>query len=166
MSDFLWEDFLRLQHANLFPVVRDIAGLERRKPRATLAAELSRPSWPPPPRRSSGASGSTRSKIGRSFRTDMRHICGRSASLGQISFRRSWADVAEAVVAAWRRASARGQPAPALSRPADRPAPIGTTRRLCAVRPGRCGGRELGYASDIELMFVDDGGGPTSRARR
>ncbi len=40
VSDFLWEDFLRLQHVNLFPVVTDIAGLERRKSRDVLAAEL------------------------------------------------------------------------------------------------------------------------------
>ena len=41
VSDFLWEDFLRLQHMNLFPVVRDISGLEQRKSREALTAELS-----------------------------------------------------------------------------------------------------------------------------
>ncbi|TXT22099.1 MAG: glutamate-ammonia-ligase adenylyltransferase, partial [Planctomycetota bacterium] len=41
VSDLLWEDFLRLQHANVFPVVTDIVGLRLRKPRELLAAELS-----------------------------------------------------------------------------------------------------------------------------
>ena len=31
---------------------------------------------------------------------------------------------------------------------------------VCAL--GKCGGRELGFASDIELMFVYTGGGPTT----
>ena len=34
--------------------------------------------------------------------------------------------------------------------------------RLCVAALGKCGGRELGFASDIELMFVYEGGGETT----
>jgi len=37
------------------------------------------------------------------------------------------------------------------------------TMTVCAL--GKCGGRELGFASDIELMFVFEGGGKTIGAR-
>ena len=40
VSDFLWDDFLRMQHANLFPVVRDVDALATAKPKEQLRAEL------------------------------------------------------------------------------------------------------------------------------
>ena len=40
VSDFLWDDFLRMQYANLFPVVTDVDALETAKSRAQLQAEL------------------------------------------------------------------------------------------------------------------------------
>src|SRR5690606_6219637 len=40
VSDFLWEDFLRLQHDNLFPVVKDVESLSRRNSRDEMEAEL------------------------------------------------------------------------------------------------------------------------------
>ena len=40
VSDFLWDDFLRMQYANLFPVVQDVDALASGKTRAQLAAEL------------------------------------------------------------------------------------------------------------------------------
>ena len=40
VSDFLWDDFLRMQYANLFPVVQDVDALATGKTRAQLAAEL------------------------------------------------------------------------------------------------------------------------------
>ena len=33
---------------------------------------------------------------------------------------------------------------------------------MCARRLGKCGGRELGFASDIELMFIYPGNGKTT----
>ena len=38
----------------------------------------------------------------------------------------------------------------------------GEPARLCVAALGKCGGRELGFASDIELMFVYEGGGETA----
>ncbi len=40
MSEFLWADFLKLQHRNLFPVVTDITALKQRKTLDDLTREL------------------------------------------------------------------------------------------------------------------------------
>src|SRR5690606_12190080 len=40
VSDSLWEDLLRLQYDNLFPVLANVESLARRKPRETLEQEL------------------------------------------------------------------------------------------------------------------------------
>jgi glutamate-ammonia-ligase adenylyltransferase len=155
VSDFLWEDFLRLQHVNLFPVVRDISGLEQRKTRAALAAELDD---------QLAAATTTEERRERlnafkdreMFRADMRHILGLVGEFGQFSA--ELGDVAAVVVGAALNICLRdlqrryGQPRTSDGQPA----------RLCACALGKCGGRELGYASDIELMFVYDGNGTTA----
>ncbi len=155
VSDFLWEDFLRLQHVNLFPVVTDTVGLERRKPREELEAELQK--------ELSGATAPEERRVRLNafkdremFRADMRHILGQDREFGEFSA--ELGDVAEVVVASAldicrRELEARfGAPQPSAQHPA----------RLCVCALGKCGGRELGYASDIELMFIYDNGGPTS----
>ena len=40
VSDFLWDDFLRMQYTNLFPVVKDVDALDIGEDRAQLQAEL------------------------------------------------------------------------------------------------------------------------------
>jgi glutamate-ammonia-ligase adenylyltransferase len=40
VSQFLWEDFLRMQHENLFPVISDVSGLDRNKTKADLLKEI------------------------------------------------------------------------------------------------------------------------------
>src|SRR5438132_6833657 len=40
VSQFLWEDFLREQHENLFPVIRDIPALDETKMKDELCDEL------------------------------------------------------------------------------------------------------------------------------
>ncbi len=40
VSDFLWDDFLRMQHANLFPVVQDLDALSTSKTVTQLKEEL------------------------------------------------------------------------------------------------------------------------------
>jgi [glutamine synthetase] adenylyltransferase / [glutamine synthetase]-adenylyl-L-tyrosine phosphorylase len=156
VSDFLWEDFLRLQHVNLFPVVRDISGLEQRKSRESLAAELE-----------AALSGAAAAEERRErlnafkdremFRADMRHILGLVGEFGQFSA--ELGDVAEVVVEAaldiCRQELERRYGTPRTN---DGPRPA----RVCACALGKCGGRELGYASDIELMFIYDGTGSTT----
>src|SRR5690606_13051022 len=75
VSDFLWEDFLRLQYENLFPVVTDIEALaHRRLPEElerSLAAELeSAPDF------NTGRERLNAFKDREMFRVDMRHILG------------------------------------------------------------------------------------------
>ncbi|MEX0702636.1 MAG: glutamine synthetase adenylyltransferase [Planctomycetales bacterium] len=188
VSDFLWEDFLRLQHANLFPVVTDIEALSRRKSRAELEAELDRElratskedpdardtmpatqysvlgtqysALPTPhselPAPNSRAAALNAFKDREMFRIDLRHIMGHIAEFGQFS--EELTEVAEVVVAAALRI-ARDELQARFGTPLrdeGGPCPLA----VCAL--GKCGGRELGYASDIELMFVYEANGRTT----
>src|SRR5207247_2215905 len=73
VSDFLWEDFLRLQHGNLFPVVKDVENLARHRSRAELEEELAAElaDAPMPQDRRSRLNAF---KDRAMFRADMRHI--------------------------------------------------------------------------------------------
>lgn len=162
VSDFLWNDFLRMQHANLFPVVRDVGALARGKSKATLAAELDAclASAPNPEARRAELNAFKDREM---FRVDMRHILGHIAEFGQFSA--ELADVAEVVVAAaYQLCDAElrlqfGDPQ-LTSAPRIRGGEGVCPLAVCAL--GKCGGRELGFASDIELMFVYEGEGKTT----
>ncbi len=211
VSDFLWEDFLRLQHDNLFPVLRDIEGLTERHSRAQLEAELTEQlthaTSPDEQRRCVNDF-----KDREMFRVDMRHIAGHISEFGQFS--EELTDVAEAVTAqavriCFERLAARygepqnmsplplagevavsaageGRPDPSdnssISPPAATPSrdterpnaltsggadistppPNECSNRLAVLALGKAGGRELGFASDIELMFVYEAEGMTN----
>jgi glutamate-ammonia-ligase adenylyltransferase len=155
VSDFLWEDFLRLQYENLFPVVTDIEALSRRTSRRelqdALAAEIE-----------AGRDDADRKarlnafKDREMFRADMRHILGYVGEFGE--FADELTDVAETVVnGAYDICRRELKPRFGLPQTeAGTPLPLA----ICAL--GKCGGRELGYASDIELMFVYAAEGRTS----
>ena len=155
VSDFLWNDFLRMQHANLFPVVRDVGALATARPREELAAELERIlSQAPNPAARRDALNDFKDR--EMFRVDMRHILGHVREFSRFS--EELTDVAEVVVDAatqmcYQELTAQyGQP-----QLKDRsPCPYA----VCAL--GKCGGRELGFASDIELMFLYAGEGRTT----
>lgn len=154
VSDLLWEDFLRLQHANVFPVVTDIVGLRLRKPRELLSAELA------------AELSSTHTfaeqcdrlnafKDREMFRIDMRHVTGIVPEF--VEFARELTDLAEAVIA--------GACGVAEREVIDRTPTSGQTSedrtwasglRYCVAALGKLGGRELGFASDIELLFLFD----------
>ena len=129
VSRFLWEDFLLLQHENLFPVVRDAPALEVRKTRGRLERELAR------------AGGTLEAlnewKDREMFRIDLRHITRRS---NFPEFMESLSDLADVVVA---RAAALCGPPPGA---------------WCLLGLGKLGGRELGIASDLDLLMVYEGG--------
>jgi glutamate-ammonia-ligase adenylyltransferase len=157
VSDFLWEDFLRMQHDNLLPVVRDVDALVGAKSRQQLEHELAARL-----RNVDGYAGKRASlnafKDREMFRIDMRHIQGVITGLGQFSAELS--DLAEVVVCAayelcWSELQAHhGQPLLENGKPCS--------LSVCAL--GKLGGRELGFASDIELLFVYAGNGKTSGA--
>jgi glutamate-ammonia-ligase adenylyltransferase len=158
VSDFLWSDFLRMQHANLFPVVSNVEALAQVKDKAQLQVELA-----------SALQAATDSQTRRAainafkdremFRIDMRQIQGYITQFGQFS--RELTDLVEVVVEA----------ATQLCE-AELRAEFGEPRledgRSCPVSAcglGKCGGRELGFASDIELMFIYAGNGQTAGPR-
>lgn len=168
VSDLLWEDFLRLQHANVFPVVTDIVGLRLRKPRELLAAELaaelaSRRTF------AECCSRLNAFKDREMFRIDMRHVTGVVPEF--IDFARELTELAEAVIAGACELSERevvdrfSKSVPPRSRereshvPFDKPA-------YCVAALGKLGGRELGFASDIELLFIFDGPAPSEFCER
>src|SRR6185369_8791752 len=155
VSDFLWNDFLRMQHANLFPVVRDVGALAQGKSKSTLAAELDA-CLTATPNAEECRTELNAFKDREMFRVDMRHILGHIAEFGQFSA--ELADVAEVVVeSAYRLCDAelRTQFGDAQLNGNDE-CPLA----VCAL--GKCGGRELGFASDIELMFVYAGEGKST----
>ena len=97
VSDFLWEDFLRLQYANLFPVLRDIAGLQQARSKSQLAVALNAvlDSAASPDERRQQLNEFKDREL---FRIDMRHILGHSGGIE--SFGHEMTDLAEVVVAA------------------------------------------------------------------
>jgi glutamate-ammonia-ligase adenylyltransferase len=162
VSDFLWDDFLRMQHENLFPVVRDVDALTTAKSRGQLQAELEaalRPVHDGPQTPSDDApwrATLNAFKDREMFRVDMRHILGHTKEFGEFS--KELTDLAEVVVnAAYHlcHEDLRTQYGTPLLK--DRQV---SEMAVCAL--GKCGGRELGFASDIELMFIYAGNGKTT----
>jgi glutamate-ammonia-ligase adenylyltransferase len=155
VSDFLWEDFLRMQYDNLFPVVRNVDALATAKSREQLHAELEAALQADP---QGAADGTTLNafKDREMLRVDMRHILGHITEFGQ--FASELSDLAEVVVETAYRLSfdrLRGQfGTPCLED--GSPCPLS----VCAL--GKFGGFELGFASDIELMFIFAGNGKTT----
>ncbi|RMF86512.1 MAG: glutamine synthetase adenylyltransferase, partial [Nitrospinota bacterium] len=155
VSDFLWDDFLRMQYTNLFPVVRDVETLTLSKSKERLRTELESTL------EQAGDEEARRRALNafkdrEMFRIDMRHIQGYIPSFEQFS--QELTDLAEVVVeAAYRLCAAELQVrfgTPCLED--GTPCPMS----ICAL--GKCGGGELGFASDIELMFLYAGNGKTT----
>jgi glutamate-ammonia-ligase adenylyltransferase len=162
VSDFLWDDFLRMQHANLFPVVRDLDALETSKSREQLQAELEDALIPvhngpqPPSDDAPWRATLNAFKDREMFRIDMRHILGHTAEFWD--FAEELTALAEVVVnSAYHLChedlrTLYGTPCLENGQISE--------MTVCAL--GKCGGRELGFASDIELMFIYAGNGETT----
>ena len=158
VSDFLWDDFLRMQHANLFPILQNVEALAEEKAGVTLRQELESvlENTPIGPAQVEAINAFKDREM---FRIDMRQIQGHITEFGQFS--KELTDLAELTVeAAYRMAVRDLQEQFGSPRLTDnRPCPMA----ICAL--GKCGGRELGFASDIELMFVYAGDGETTGPR-
>ena len=158
VSEFLWTDFLRMQYANLFPVLEDVAGLSEAKSRPQLTAELN-----------SFMEGATTSrekiealnnfKDREMFRIDMRQIQGHITEFGRFSAELTI--LTEVVVNAAYQLRL-SELVTEYGRPLQ---PDGELCPMAVCALGKCGGRELGFASDIELMLVFDGTGHTTGPR-
>ncbi len=154
-SDFLWEDFLRRQHVNLLPIVETFHQPQAHSSKTALAKALKT------------ALGKNRNPESRKtilnrfkdqelFRIDMHHILNKTSLP---SFSESLTTLAEVILAqALVEAQSvvnRKHPQPFLS--AKNLLPFS----ICGL--GKLGGRELGYASDIEILFVYGASPRTSR---
>ena len=154
-SDFLWEDFLRRQHANLLPMLEGYQHLPLVRPKADMVRELRK-------RIASVRSDEQRRralnqyKDEEMFRIDMKHLLDPHSTLADFS--RGLSDLAEVVLdQAIRDCRTK------LSHPYG--APRLKDGKVCPFGifgMGKFGGRELGYASDIEVLFVYGGPGTTS----
>jgi len=159
VSDFLWEDVLRLQYANLFPVVQDMDALTNAKPRLQLEDELTRAL-------ESNVLGEVQYDDWRAtlnafkdrevFRIDMRHILSLTGEFWE--FAAELTDLAEVILCA----TLAHCDAELRAQYGDPLLEDGSPCGLALVALGKCGGRELGFASDVELMFVYAGKGQTS----
>lgn len=158
VSDFLWEDFLRQQPDQLMPLVYDVDRLEHRKPKAALEAELGRLlSARPAP--DDWRTALNEFKDREMFRIDMRHIFGKVPQLWD--FADELTELTEVVLTelvqrCYQELAARfGEPLRADGRLCS--------HCLCGL--GKFGGREMGYASDIELLFLYEQNGRATAGR-
>lgn len=145
-SDFLWEDFLRRQHVNLLPVVEQFHQSPVRSSRTALAkalkAKLGKNKNP-----GSRKAILNQFKDQELFRIDMHHLLNETSLPAFSKALTTLAEVilAQALVEAQAVVDRKRAPSATLKRS---PLPFS----ICAL--GKLGGRELGYASDIELVFV------------
>ncbi len=154
-SDFLWEDFLRRQHDNLLPLLTEYRDAPLIKPQATLRKELGR-LVARAKTDEARKDALNRFKDREMFRIDIKHIVEPSSNfpdfslalteLAEVIMERSLADCSAKLE--------KSYGVPRLSN--GKPCPI------AIMGLGKFGGRELGYASDIEVLFVYGGSGNTN----
>ncbi|MGE0469860.1 MAG: hypothetical protein AB7L09_11310 [Nitrospira sp.] len=153
-SDFLWEDFLRRQHSNLLPLLQDYRDAPLMRPRATLRKELDRlvnRADTDEDRKAALNSFKDREL----FRIDMKHIVETDTTLPDFSA--ALTQLAEVIVdRSIKDCQAKLNKLYGPPRLADKkPCPF------TVLGLGKFGGGELGYASDIEVMFVYGDAGRT-----
>ena len=162
VSDFLWDDFLRMQHTNLFPVVQDIDALASSKSRSELQSELEtsllqvHSSPQPPDEQTAWIETLNAFKDREMFRIDMRHILGHTQEFWD--FASELSDLTEVFVNSVFHLCHEDlrliYGSPHLE--------YGPPSQMCVVALGKFGGQEMGFASDIELMFIYSGNGLTT----
>ena len=154
-SDFLWEDFLRRQHDNLLPLLTEYRDAPLIKPQATLRKELGRLVMRAKTDEAR-KDALNRFKDREMFRIDIKHIVEPSSNfpdfslalteLAEVIMERSIADCSAKLEKSY------GRPQLANKKPCP----------FTVLGLGKFGARELGYASDIEVLFVYGGSGNTS----
>jgi len=154
-SRFLWEDFLRLHYDTLLPMLKDLRAADQHLSQDELSIRLQQALQGAPALAERKHALNT-FKDRELFRIDMRHLLHPALPFGVFSD--ELADLAEVVLAA----------ALALAHEALHVCygtPLLTDGRPCAFALfglGKLGGRELGYASDLEILCVYSGQGQTS----
>ena len=158
-SDFLWEDLLRMQHPMLIPVLKNVGETNRHVGKAELARHLAtalRAATTDSERKQALNTFKDREM----FRIDMRHLLHPELPFG--SFSEDLTALAEVTVAAALELAQQSLRTRYGMPQLKNGAPCGVA--LLAL--GKFGGRELGYASDIELLCVYRGAGFTTGPER
>jgi [glutamine synthetase] adenylyltransferase / [glutamine synthetase]-adenylyl-L-tyrosine phosphorylase len=157
-SDYLWEDFLRRQHGNLLPLLTEYRDAPLIKPQAALRKDLNR-LVAREKTDEARKEALNRFKDRELFRIDMKHIVEPSSNLPDFSL--ALTELAEVImersVADCRAKLEKAYGSPRLANK--------TPCSFAVLGLGKFGGRELGYASDIEVLFVYGGSGRTSGKR-
>ena len=158
-SDFLWEDFLRRQHDNLLPLLTEYQDAPLIRPQTTLRKELSHLVT----RAKTDAARKdalNRFKDHEMFRIDIKHIVEPSSNFPDFSL--ALTELAEIIVersiddCSAKLEKSYGRPRLANGKPCP----------FAVLGLGKFGGQELGYASDIEVLFVYGGSGSTTGKER
>lgn len=146
-SDFLWEDFLRRQHDNLLPLLQNYRDAPLIKPHAVLRKALDKLVDKAATDEAKKAA-LNQFKDRELFRIDIKHIVEPGTALPDFSA--ALTQLAEAIVdRSLKDCQAKlnklyGPPCLANKKPCP----------FTILGLGKFGGQELGYASDIEVMFV------------
>jgi [glutamine synthetase] adenylyltransferase / [glutamine synthetase]-adenylyl-L-tyrosine phosphorylase len=161
VSDFLWDDFLRMQYTNLYPIIRDVDKLRSAKSRQQLQEEMEEilrkvHNGPHIPQENDPWQEELNAfKDREMFRVDMRHILGHTTEFWD--FAQELTDLVEVVINATLHLChedlrvIHGTPY----------TETGQINEISVCALGKCGGHEMGFASDIELMFIYSGNGST-----
>jgi glutamate-ammonia-ligase adenylyltransferase len=158
-SDFLWEDFLRRQHDNLLPLLTEYRDAPLIKPQATLRKELGR-LVARAKTDEARKEALNRYKDREMFRIDIKHIVEPSSNFPDFSL--ALTELAEVIMersitdCSAKLEKSYGRPRLANKKPCT----------FAVLGLGKFGARELGYASDIEVLFVYGGSGNTNGTDR
>ncbi len=158
VSEFLWQDFLRMQHQNIFPVLTNVGELEQPVPREKLEKDL-RFALMTRQNPADKRKVLNEFKDREMFRIDMRYIQNITPNFHRFSSELS--DLGEVVLTAAYSITfdelfaKHGLPLLAEGTPCK--------LSICAL--GKFGGREIGFGSDIELIFIYSGEGKTNGER-
>jgi [glutamine synthetase] adenylyltransferase / [glutamine synthetase]-adenylyl-L-tyrosine phosphorylase len=154
-SDFLWEDFLRRQHDKLLPLLTHYQDAPLIKPQAALRKELHR-LVARAKTDDARKDALNRFKDRELFRIDIKHIVEPSTNFPDFSL--ALTELAEVIMErSIDDCSAKLEKSYGRPRLADeKPCPF------AVLGLGKFGARELGYASDIEVLFIYGGSGSTN----
>ncbi len=146
-SDFLWDEFLRTHFTDLVPLLEDLTGTDSKTSpsnKDSLTREL-RERFGQVSTFEEKRKTLNQFKDSQLFLIDVKHLLDPHVTL--MDFSQALTDLAEVVIDEAVKTCAEhlgGMPHPFT---------------ICGL--GKFGGREMGYASDLELLFVHDGQGST-----
>jgi glutamate-ammonia-ligase adenylyltransferase len=154
-SDFLWDDFLDLRFDDLLPVLENLAELPPRSrlPDKESLGTAAREGFRQLSTFEERRAWLNRFKDTQLFLIDVQHLLAPTATL--VTFSEALTDLAEVIVEeaaaeCYRRLAA------------ERGTPLrddGTAAHYAICGLGKFGGREMGYASDLELLIAHDAPG-------